>query len=337
MALQGTGPIKYSEIIAEFGSDGLVGIGSYRISENIGGLSNLPLDADIPQSGSINFSDFYNKKLNVVVDCFSGDVESRANARSKWFNDDIVVVGGFSKRPSSTTGKKVIINVNKTFYAPKSTSANVCALKTGGSWDVNTDLRVDVTSSGRIYGAGGNGARGGDARTESGGSGNPGTSGLGIQYNASVIVHSGAVIAGGGGGGGGGGAARDEDPGADRDAGGGGGGGGASGYIVGSGGVGGEGESDGSGGNPGGSSSGGNRGEGGNDGDEAIGGDGGKGGGLGAAGSPGGDGEGENEDDEGPGGSGGGAGSAIRRNSGVSFSLSNSGSITGPTDQTGVE
>ena len=46
MALQASGQIKYSEIIAEFGTPTNTngGIGEYRISENVGTLTNLPLD-----------------------------------------------------------------------------------------------------------------------------------------------------------------------------------------------------------------------------------------------------------------------------------------------------
>ena len=68
MALQASGQIKYSEIIAEFGTPNNGGLGEYRLSENVGSLSNLPLDTGVPQSGLIQFSDFYSKRLNQVVD-----------------------------------------------------------------------------------------------------------------------------------------------------------------------------------------------------------------------------------------------------------------------------
>ena len=82
MALQASGQIKYSEIIAEFGTptNTNAGLGEFRVSESIGSLTNLPLDADtcgvnanadIPQSGEIKFSDFYNSRLNQVVDLYS--------------------------------------------------------------------------------------------------------------------------------------------------------------------------------------------------------------------------------------------------------------------------
>ena len=45
-----------------------------------------------PSSGQIKFSDFYGKKLNVVVKCTGGEPPSRQNAN---YNGDGVVVGGF--------------------------------------------------------------------------------------------------------------------------------------------------------------------------------------------------------------------------------------------------
>ena len=49
--------LSFSEIEAEFGSNGTRSLGSYRLSQNIGTLSNLPLDSGIPNSGTIKFSD----------------------------------------------------------------------------------------------------------------------------------------------------------------------------------------------------------------------------------------------------------------------------------------
>ena len=60
--------LSFSEIEAEFGSNGSRSLGSYRLSQSVGSLSNLPLDSGIPTSGQIKFSDFYGKQLNVVVD-----------------------------------------------------------------------------------------------------------------------------------------------------------------------------------------------------------------------------------------------------------------------------
>ena len=88
MALQASGTIRYSEIIAEFGTPNNGGLGQYRISENVGSLSNLPLDIGVPQSGQIKFSDFYSKRLNQVVDLHSiGNNTSRQDAKDRWNNN----------------------------------------------------------------------------------------------------------------------------------------------------------------------------------------------------------------------------------------------------------
>ena len=94
MALTASGTIKYSEIIAEFGTPNSGGIGEYRISENVGSLSNLPLDIGVPQSGQIKFSDFYSKRLNQVVDLYSiGNNTSRQDAKDRWNTGNVHVVG----------------------------------------------------------------------------------------------------------------------------------------------------------------------------------------------------------------------------------------------------
>ena len=151
--------LAFSEIESEFGSNGTRSLGSYRLSQNVGSLSNLPLDSGIPTSGTIKFSDFYSKRLNVVVDCFSGGEETRKIAKNdKWNNNQLTVVGGF--RSQKEGGSKIIINVNKKFCSNKDATSR-CALRTG-SWNSGTDLIVDVGGEGAIYGGGGAGGQGGD-------------------------------------------------------------------------------------------------------------------------------------------------------------------------------
>ena len=72
MALQGSGTISFSQIANEFGLPPGRNIGAYRVSETYGAMTNMPLDDGVPQSGRINFSNFYSKKLNLVVDCYGG-------------------------------------------------------------------------------------------------------------------------------------------------------------------------------------------------------------------------------------------------------------------------
>ena len=318
-----TNPLSFSEIANEFGTPPNKNLGAYRVSQTFGALSSQPLDSGIPQSNQIKFSDFYSKQLNVIVNFYSGDPESRQNAKTR-YNDDnegnVSVVGGFKSKPSNTSGTHVKIHVNKTIISAE--GDNNVALKTG-TWNSGTTLRVDVGSSGKILGAGGNGGKGADNQEENGSNGSSGNHGLGAQFSCTV-ANSGTIAGGGGGGaGGGGGYQSDKD---DDDLGSGGGGGGGAGSPAGSGGAGGDSwDRNGSPGNSGSSTSGGGGGAGGDG--EGEGGNGGDGGNLGSDGFDGGSGEGNNGESEG--GSGGSGGSGIRKLSDVS--VSTSGSITGGT------
>ena len=332
MALQSSGQITFGNISNEFGLPPGKNLGAYRVSESHGSLSNLPLDNTIPQSGEIRFSDFYSRRLNVVVDCYSGGTETRANARSKYNGNQVNVIGGFRGQPSNPSGIKVIVNVNKSFQSLKDNNQNVVALRTG-EYGSNCLLRVDVGGSGYIGGAGGNG---GNGNSGNGSPGQNGNSGLGIDHESSdgttVISNSGTISAGFGGGGGGGGA-FDYDKNSSRSAGGGGGGGGA-GFPAGSGGS--ATGSGGGGGGNGGLNSGGAGGEGRNNDGEAVAGAGGNGGSNGGGPGAGGEGNG-GEGSETQGGSAGGNGAAIRRESGgITISVVNNGTIRGSTSATGV-
>ena len=325
MALQGSGQISFQNIEDEFGQNGSRSIGAYRLTQNIGTINNIPLDAGIPTSGEIKFSDFYGKRLNIVVDCFSGGREDRKSAKNdKWNNNAITVVGGFrSKRES---GSKIIINVGKKFCSDKNGVNNV-ALRTG-SWDGSATVQIDVGSGGQILGAGGDGGNGNNAYG-SGSPGGDGSSGLGVDVNnCTVNIQSGGIIRAGFGGGGGGGGGRQRDKGRDRRTGGGGGGGGM-GCPSGNGGSGSQG---GGGGGNGTETSGGGGGGGGNNGNQAFGGAGGSGGqAQGGAGSGG-----RGFSQGGSGGSGGASGAAIRRISGFNVTINNNGTIQGDTNATGI-
>jgi len=350
MALQASGTIKFSEIATEFGYPTDNKFGNYRIDQDVGELGELPLDVNIPQSGQIKFSDFYGASLNVVVDCYSGNDQNRVNAKTdKWNNDKVVVIGGFKGKKQN--GSRIIIHVNKKFgHTSQNTSgsSNNCALRTG-TFGSASGVVVDVGSSAKLYGSGGKGGAGADHGknddTNDGAPGSPGTSALGVEFNGAVInVASGGMLRCGYGGGGGGGSGSDEDPGSDRTAGGGGGGGGA-GLPAGDAGRGGtegsdSGNSDhgkGSAGQGGSLNAGGSGGDGGESGNEVWGGNGGQGGGFNPSQSPtaGGDSAGHNGS-EGDGGAAGGNGAAIRKTSGYSITVINSGNITGSIDATGV-
>ena len=182
-------------------------------------LSNLPLDTGIPTGSTeeIKFSDFYGKQLNMIVDYFSdtgssgGEADNILNREddgantmaATWrYNNSsakVKVVGGYRSRPTGDLsgysltssswqgGKKVFINVNKKIggvKADNNSDRNKVALRTG-NWPSGTTLQIDIGSSGRIQGAGGNGRQG----TTSGGTpaqAFTGTSGLAIELS---LIH----------------------------------------------------------------------------------------------------------------------------------------------------
>ena len=109
--------LAFSEIESEFGQpDNGRSLGRYRSTDsefknkNMGTLSNLPLDTGIPTSGEIKFSDFYGKKLNMVVDYFSTaenreDVGANTMAATWRYNNlsgKVQVVGGYRDRPTGS-------------------------------------------------------------------------------------------------------------------------------------------------------------------------------------------------------------------------------------------
>jgi hypothetical protein len=338
------GAISFSEIKAEFGDsngkDPGVSLGKYRVSQRYGELT-LPLDEGIPSSGQIAMSQFYSKKLNIVVNYYnwpnggpfgatsanteaaSGGVRvSRATGRYKQ-NNGSECVGEFKNPPvrsnntPKTEGSKVWLHVNKTLGGAghPQNSEKYCTFRTG-EWPAGTDLRIHLGNEGKIYGRGGEGGVGGDGKSDPGESGSRGTSAIGVEYTGGTTIITsapGAIAAGGGGGGGGGGAGRQEDRGNDRSAGGGGGGGGAGlpGGSPGTGGNDGDGRFvKGDGGEPGSTTAGGKEGDGGDNAGEAKGGDGGEGGNLGQSGESGRRGSGD--DGTGDGGEGGSGGEWLR-------------------------
>lgn len=211
MVLPASGPLSFAQIENEFGQ--IPGpnnrkLGSYRVSTTFSDIT-VPLDttagADnntpIPSSGSISFSNFRNARLNIVVNCYDSGTEYTTDAKvEKYDNNQATVVGpgDVNPLPNDTSGKRIIIHVNKKFgsqFSDDVNGRNYCALKTG-TWTANTKLQIDVGGQGKIMGAGG---RGGDP---SGKDGSVGTSGLGIQHEGTVVnvLAGGAIIAGWGGG-----------------------------------------------------------------------------------------------------------------------------------------
>ena len=354
MAVKASGsPLSFSEIETEFGQNSDRDLGEYRVSQTVGGLSNQPLDTSIPQSGAIKFSDFYSKRLNVVIDYHSGSTENRPNdARTKYqagsASGNRTVIGGFKDRIlDNSSGSKVRIHVNKTIGSAVG-NINNCAVRTG-SFETGTVVTVEVGSSGAIYGAGGDGGEAGDGEGANGSNGGSGSSGLGVQFSGTTVINNGVISAGYGGGGGGGyrKVEREEMFGGPVYAANGGGGGGGQGLPAGEGIDGGRDGSTSAGGNGGngGENSQAHGGGGGGGGSNGTGGEGGNnndgGNGTSSSGGNGADGthtgsiESENNV-QGEGGTGGGNGAAIRRTSGITVNITNNATITGVTNATGV-
>ena len=249
MALQSSGSITARDIAIELGytQGAETKIGDYRLNggQDFTGVK-LPVSEGVPTSGEIKFSDFYDARRTLVVDYHSGSPENfPENAKDRFTSRSKVVVGGFVGNDNDTSGKKVVIVVNKDISSSKG-SVNNCALKTGTGWSSDTILEVLLGSNGELLGAGGDGGNGGASTSGSGGTGGAGSSGLGIQHEGTggtrVTIESGGRIAAGGGGGGGGGGAfveREERWGGPRRYAGGSGGGGGVGSPAGLGGGGG--------------------------------------------------------------------------------------------------
>ena len=351
MALQSSGSITARDIAIELGytQGAETKIGDYRLNggQDFTGVK-LPVSEGVPTSGEIKFSDFYDARRTLVVDYHSGSPENfPENAKDRFTSRSKVVVGGFVGNDNDTSGKKVVIVVNKDISSSKG-SVNNCALKTGTGWSSDTILEVLLGSNGELLGAGGDGGGGGSSTSGNGGTGGAGSSGLGIQHEGTggtrVTIESGGRIAAGGGGGGGGGGAfveREERWGGPRR------------YATGAGGGGGAGVPAGNaGGNPNGATAGSTT-SGGSGGAQntqsggdfgAAGGAGGAGGNPSLAGSSGANGFGFGRIEGSPrhsggGGSGGSAGAAIRRNVGLTVVIQNLGppsQLVGSTSATGI-
>ena len=252
MALSSSGPIKFSQIKTEFGSSTggtPVSLGKYRVSETYGRIQNMPLDAGIPQSGTISMSNFYGKRLNIVVNYYTNDENAPETGFQRYKNSTTnnqkaECVGEFREPPKnsdnnpSTSGRTVWLHVNRLIgqTGGGSMGQSRCSFKTG-NWQTGTDLRVVVGNEGNIRGRGGHGGAGGFGRRGDGKSGESGSAAIGIQYTNAVASdpygkcylqgYPQSQAYGGGGGGGGGGVSSQDIVKQTYSAGGGGGGGGA--------------------------------------------------------------------------------------------------------------
>tara|TARA_B100000902_G_scaffold310749_1_gene300439 strand:- start:1310 stop:2482 length:1173 start_codon:yes stop_codon:yes gene_type:complete len=232
-----SGTIKFSDIENEFGQSPNQSLGDYRLNggKTIGNLQ-APLDTGVPisvaaGSSSISFDQLRNKKLNIHVDYYSmsSNIDRHDDANEYEFKADnrynaghrvaVAPEGAAVNIPGTASGtgnNRIVINVGKKIGSEKSTSRDggtgKCALRTGDSWNSDTELTVHVSEGGMLVGAGGDGGDGGSGRSESGTVGKAGSSALGIQFEETKVrVDEGGAIIAGRGGGGGGGAGFQED------------------------------------------------------------------------------------------------------------------------------
>ena len=367
-----TGQISVSDIISEFGRAAPAGdttgtafsLGKYRVND--ASTLNKPLDVGVPQSGQISFSDLRGKTRTVVFkytgtisredlgnDSSALNLRSVYNAAQNAYQDlsisQPLQVGEFESIPSDFNNASkpliVIAQIEGTLGSKRTTYNNpfeqFVALDTG-AFGIGTSIRVEVSSSGKIFGAGGQGGRG-SSGSGNGGTGTNGTTAIGVRAgNGSVtIVNAGLIQCGFAGGGGGGGVYSDPNKNSRDPVISGGGGGGGAGFPNGLGGDAGTGSVHAANGAVGSNSANQTRGLGGTGRTGAEGtsrsGDGGNGGQNGI--SP------ENGDNpsnlqgvisSGNGGSAGSNGAAIRQQTGgASFSLINTGTVVGSTNEDG--
>ena len=238
-------PLSFGEIETEFGQNPGRSLGRYRTShpdfgnKNLGDLENLPLDTGIPTSGAIKYSDFYGKKLNVVIDCHTtgNNTFGHDAYADRFLSGQYNIVGNYRTSITKSQwqgGKRVIIHINKTFGSENASSRNDVAFLTGNynnnvnqnGWPTDTTLTLDVGDEGLVGGRGGNGGDTGNEESP-GEDGGVGTSGMKIPSGFQDEITGESRIFGGGGGGAGGPGAEQNNWGDKNSASGGGGGGGA--------------------------------------------------------------------------------------------------------------
>ena len=237
--------LSFQEIEDEFGQNPGRSLGRYRTThpdfgnKDLGDLRDLPLDIGIPKSGEIKFSDFYQKELNVVIDCHTtGNNTFNHDAYTdRFLNGKYNIVGNYKTSITKSQwqgGKRVIIHINNTFGSQGAQNRNDVAFLTGNynnnvnqsGWPTDTTLTLDMGDEGLVGGKGGNGGNTGNEES-TGEDGGVGTSGMKIPAGFQDEISGESRIFGGGGGGAGGPGAEQNNWGDKNSASGGGGGGGA--------------------------------------------------------------------------------------------------------------
>lgn len=183
MTIKSSGPLSFTEITNEFGVASPVSLSNY-----------YGLDAGIPNSGEIKFSDFYGKIINARRTIGSSQ---NFNARSDFTN--AAIVGGYKTSATVFNNNqpvKYYITVNGIISASNTSTTAF----TTGIWPTGT--QIYLTNNNYIVGAGGNGGNRNDGQ---GGIGGPA-----LTLQILTFITNNSVIAGGGGGGRAGGSVRND-------------------------------------------------------------------------------------------------------------------------------
>ena len=171
MPLQGSGSISLSQIASEFGDSQPHSLSEFYAGGSAGVTSGGA--PNVPSSGEISFDDFYNAANQITVTLSSGATNQNVSSL-------------FGSNFSSAIPKVLVINSGVEIGA---TSLSNYALQVpsgmGGT--------LNIQNSGTISGAGGDGS-------SSGAGGNGGTA-LYIASSNVTVTNSGTIRGGGGGGG----------------------------------------------------------------------------------------------------------------------------------------
>ena len=174
MTINSSGAISFTDITNEFGIAGTISMSNY-----------YGLDAGIPNSGQIKFSDFYAKVINATRTITSS---TNYNARNDFVNASIV--GGYKSVATVYNNNlpvKYYLTVNGVI---SSSNTSTTALDTG---IFPAGSSIYLTNNNYIVGAGG---RGGNANGGGGSAGGPA-----LTLRLSTFITNNGTIAGGGGGG----------------------------------------------------------------------------------------------------------------------------------------
>jgi hypothetical protein len=195
MALQSSGAIKFSEIQTEFGGTNPVSISEYYRGGSL--VPNHPNNTNIPTSGVIKLSNFYNTSyryiVTITITTSSNDVSLTSLLNPTTYNVPYDV--------NLVINNGVVIG---------STSTSTPALDIGTGWNAGTIITIN--NYGSIVGKGGAGGAGADAYQSvpyafpgaNGASGGPGLQ-IPNPTSTTVNLNNYGTIGGGGGGGSGGG------------------------------------------------------------------------------------------------------------------------------------